>query len=118
VKGEIMEKKVEFEATVHVPGSFSFTDELELRATDGMQFLRDGALDGRRFRVTLTPVEPELKPCPFCGGEAKVTGQEFPAWSPNKAARVVCCNPECAGTTGRYFRSFAEAITAWNRRGE
>ncbi len=32
----------------------------------------EGTTVGQRYRVTLEPVEPELKPCPLCGGDAEV----------------------------------------------
>ena len=53
---------------------------------------------------------PELLPCPFCGGEAKLT-------NPNNTPRVVCRSykTECAGQI-RYFNSEDAAIQAWNAR--
>ena len=58
---------------------------------------------GDRFAVTLTPLpQQELKPCPFCGGEAEARyGQ---AW---------CIR--CQAVTDA-FGSTAEAISAWNER--
>lgn len=44
----------------------------------------------------------ELKPCPFCGGEAK--------WQ----SGVICCS-DC-GVKTRYTSSRELAINAWNRR--
>lgn len=49
----------------------------------------------------------ELKPCPFCGGEAKFT-------EPYKNIYVVSC-PNC-GVGSAIFSNPGEAIEAWNRR--
>lgn len=55
---------------------------------------------------------PELKPCPFCGGEARIshnmTGSD--SW-------VICssCYVYCPADTSREFTE-AEAIDAWNTR--
>ena len=54
----------------------------------------------------------ELKPCPFCGGEAElnhsITGTYFD---------VVCKDPYCRGFTRVCNYSTEEkAIEAWNRR--
>lgn len=56
----------------------------------------------------------ELKPCPFCGGEAKVTVGNFWAW-------VKCT--ECQTATkpfeienGNKEKAMQEAVELWNRR--
>ena len=54
----------------------------------------------------------ELKPCPFCGGEAKLENMGFPH-------HVYCTN--CgARVTGRGFGEDgeADAIRKWNQRSE
>ncbi len=57
---------------------------------------------------------PELKPCPFCGGEAKVhTGEKFFLIGEEECSIVVC--KSCLATS-RYFHTSKEAIEAWNRR--
>ena len=49
----------------------------------------------------------ELKPCPFCGGEAKL----YSAFKKKKAF-VLCKSCEASSP----MRTEAEAIEAWNRR--
>ena len=49
--------------------------------------------------------EERLKPCPFCGGEARVTGY--------KSFWIVC--KECLSES-TVFDTKNEAIKAWNRR--
>lgn len=49
--------------------------------------------------------EPELKPCPFCGGEATVI---------ECASYCVRCNT--CETESKWFPYGKEAIEAWNRR--
>lgn len=54
----------------------------------------------------------ELKPCPFCGGEA-VIGQDedwYYEW------RVACCNKDCIFYLGKSYETEEEAAAAWNRR--
>ena len=58
----------------------------------------------------------ELKPCPFCGGEAE-TYETFDGW-------IAACSFEQSELDGRthkaqaYGATEAEAITAWNTRAE
>ena len=55
----------------------------------------------------------ELKPCPFCGGEAEViTHMQCMA----KAYCVVCKDKECRGRAVKPLRDRDKAIAAWNRR--
>jgi len=69
--------------------------------------------EGARYRVTLTPVGPELRPCPFCGGKAEVVRIYYIGNEP-VAYRVQCC--ECEdGQSGNYHTK-AAARAAWNRR--
>lgn len=52
----------------------------------------------------------ELKPCPFCGGEAAV-------WRSERTLKhqIVCTG--CLASTGQ-FESIDDAAEAWNRRAE
>ena len=52
----------------------------------------------------------ELKPCPFCGGEAEIT-----KW--HEGYFVECREQRCGGTIGAY-KTEEEAIDAWNTRKE
>lgn len=68
----------------------------------------------------------ELKPCPFCGGEATIedNGGEYPmfdeygefadgAFNEADAFWVEC---DCCHTMCGFSRSEAEAVATWNRR--
>ena len=102
-----MSDKIEFEAEMYGAGSYEIHGE-DVRtlnfATDDMSICPDV----RRFRVTLEPIERELMPCPFCGGEAEAADNLV-------TYAVKCKNPDCAGMVG-WFRSPAEATAAWHTR--
>lgn len=57
---------------------------------------------------------PELKPCPFCGGEATLIHEKRHLWI------VECSNVNCLFGTGLIFDdneySVSEIIKAWNTR--
>ena len=53
----------------------------------------------------------ELKPCPFCGGEAKVFGNYD-----DSEYHANCTNNECGCCWVNYYETKEEAIEAWNRR--
>lgn len=59
----------------------------------------------------------ELKPCPFCGGEAEVIWwRNKDAWFAEygvlcKQCKIIMEGQEC-------YRKESEAIEAWNRRGK
>lgn len=55
----------------------------------------------------------ELKPCPFCGGEARITFISFPFGN----RYHVCCS-DCGATTGPLVASPKNAEKAWNRRAD
>ena len=56
----------------------------------------------------------ELKPCPFCGGEAETKRHKFFVGSDTYG--VVCT--KCEARTSQFFDTQAEAIEAWNRRAD
>ena len=66
-----------------------------------------------RYHVTLEPIEPELKPCPFCGStQPKVSNDadlhdHVPSWY------VLCSHCGCKGPE---HLTLDDAIEAWNRR--
>jgi len=52
----------------------------------------------------------EMKPCPFCGGEAGIT------WDKWKDDELYCCvECDCGVSTGVY-ETADEAVEMWNRR--
>ena len=54
----------------------------------------------------------ELKPCPFCGGEAKVFGNYE-----DTNYHVNCTNDECGCCWVANYETEEEAIEAWKGRG-
>lgn len=58
------------------------------------------------------PEMTELLPCPFCGGEARESGERFE----NTILSWVYC--ASCGAAGGYRHTEAEAIAAWNTRAE
>ena len=65
----------------------------------------------------------QLKPCPFCGGEAAVIFSSLY----DDICTATCLARDCLGVNleqdeqggfAAEFRSMAEAIAAWNRRAE
>lgn len=58
----------------------------------------------------------ELKPCPFCGGEAFLSENVYDLKPGNVLLYFVECGG-CNATTTEYGYKY-EAIEAWNRRAE
>lgn len=60
---------------------------------------------------------PQLKPCPFCGGEAGIRILISP--TQGNLFEPTCKNTVCKkgwGMLGRLFNTVEEAVKAWNRR--
>ena len=55
----------------------------------------------------------ELKPCPFCGGEARSVSK----YSNNKKWKYFCECWLCSCRT-QYFETEEKAIKTWNRRAD
>lgn len=68
-------------------------------------------------------MENELKPCPFCGGEAKYFNGICTEWKPARAFCLVYCS-ECKVKTQDFddktgdFEYKSKATEAWNRRAD
>lgn len=61
----------------------------------------------------------ELKPCPFCGGEAKLDiGEDWDVDMYNEPYPTACYSVVCkgCGTMNGYFETESEATELWNRR--
>jgi len=58
--------------------------------------------------------KPELKPCPFCGGEPEF----YPNYIEGEENFVECSNAKCQATNGYVRRTPEEALSAWNTRAE
>jgi Lar family restriction alleviation protein len=56
----------------------------------------------------------ELKPCPFCGGEALMRERYINGIANTKHYRRECRH--CKATFAHWFRSIKRANEAWNRR--
>lgn len=63
------------------------------------------------WRMTRTETT-QLKPCPFCGKEARVTRNSF-----DGRFYCECSDDNCEGYWGMY-RTESEAIASWNTRAE
>ena len=59
----------------------------------------------------------ELKPCPFCGAEARVCGFHYSLLDIAGEPKDFCviCN-DCSASSYHYANTPDKAIAAWNRR--
>ena len=73
---------------------------------DGLDY-EEAKMFEKLFNDTIDRVEPELKPCPFCGGKAVLHNP-----APNKT--WVTCTECCCETMLYVFKD--TAINAWNNR--
>ena len=89
---------------------YIITDDCCLRKLDRSidNCLLKWLLGGTQKVIKITP---ELLPCPFCGGKAKLDG------AVNKVFWIRCNNKDCeVGCITCDFETKAEAIKAWNKR--
>jgi Lar family restriction alleviation protein len=110
-------KKVTFEAEVEPSFSYSRPGAfMRIYAHGGEHFIVPNDLEAGRYRVTLEPLPPALKPCPFCGSvdddvlEVEDRGHEY-----RLRYHVFCTRCLAYGPSAT---SEAAAISAWNRRAE
>ena len=57
----------------------------------------------------------ELKPCPFCGGKARVCNFHYSLLRDEPKDFCVICY-DCSASSYHYANKPEEAIEAWNRR--
>lgn len=57
-----------------------------------------------------------LKPCPFCGGNAKVIRVGSGYERLEKPYVAVCQNDDCGASLGQYSATKQEAADRWNER--
>lgn len=58
----------------------------------------------------------ELKPCPFCGGEARrVDCDDLPEDDPNVGGSLIECT-KCFACTAVHFDRKEHLVDSWNRR--
>ena len=57
----------------------------------------------------------EIKPCPFCGGEAMIVS-DWSVGSQKEMYTVECTNDECTATINKMKETQDEVIKIWNRR--
>lgn len=60
---------------------------------------------------------PELKPCPFCGGEAEIRDCGRIIKKQRRPFYTIRCSA-CMGTVPKYSSTILQAVEAWNRRAE
>ena len=96
-EGEEMGEKHEFEALIRY-------FECQNGYVFGAPYDLEIDSEGQIYHVTLEPIEPELKPCPFCGGQPH----------PASGIRATWCK-DCGAEVNR--RTVDEvAMEMWNRR--
>lgn len=54
----------------------------------------------------------KLKPCPFCGGEARIITHRF--YELSNTYGVTC--KKCGSETMQFYCAEEDAVNAWNRR--
>ena len=109
-----MSEKIEFEASISSRIVYKIgSGEITLLFDQETQE-RIGWPCADRYRVTLEPVEPELKPCPFCGGEALFDVSNPARWGWGNDYHVVKCS-DC-GARIRPSSVKEQTTAVWNRR--
>ena len=105
-----MSEKIEFEATAY--SVYGSEPETWIK-------LPHSAIAGEKYRVTLEPIKPEPKPCPFCGNKANISfgfsaNSAKPLWSSEPDRYCVTCLT--CEARGAMRPTESGAILAWNSR--
>lgn len=61
----------------------------------------------------------KIKPCPFCGGEARINYERIPGEDRGYWAQIICnvCHGRSGGVwAGSYNAAERKEVKAWNRR--
>jgi hypothetical protein len=107
--------EIEFDAHVSAHWPMA-SDEITLKTTDGRK-LRWQDLPAEAYHVTLTPIGPELKRCPFCGGKLEIHGNKYNfEGGPVTRWWIACENPACCQWESHLLDSREIAVKWASRR--
>lgn len=111
-----LEKLKEYEDLELTPEQIKEMDKLYTEKCEQVNELKESVeeLKGKNEK-------PELKTCPFCGGEAQLNYEKIPGEDKGFWAQVICqkCHGRSGGTwAGSYNAAERKEKKAWNRRAD